>query len=410
MKTIHIGSVVFSIIIIVSLGLSSCAFACVSPTGQEPVIITLFDQDQHLGVDIKAQAGSSVCAVAPGKVYWAGTMPNGIQCISIADKDGLRTTYLPVAVDSRFSSWQDEDIFIDAGEKLGTLETGDKSSKYDHLHLGLKTGRGREARYLDPLKYFDFEWPEAECASDLEKPEKQPAVLEHSTATLPPLSLTGMEPDPTISEPEPCAGEIPEPESHIEDDALTPDPSSSIVSESGPEQEISQAGEPAGTESPEVAITPIVQLEQLPSPVTPASSEVQIINELPRETGLTVSTMASSEPIAAESASVLPPVPVIHIDTSKTVGAPRQTEVMPAGEPASLEKSTKFQRHRPDAIYHQTGKACQPVFLLPVALGVIMRRRITDILHESLGATKTVLIRTGRIIALNASMSLPGPG
>ncbi|MEV5816253.1 murein hydrolase activator EnvC family protein [Streptomyces mutabilis] len=119
------------------------------PVGDRPAVLRGWEPPAdpygpgHRGVDLAAQAGAPVRAVAAGTVSFAGRVAGrGVVSVELAATGDppLRTTYEPVAVSVKKG---DE---VAAGEVLGTVEpTGSHCTGC--LHWGLLRGDV----YLDPL-------------------------------------------------------------------------------------------------------------------------------------------------------------------------------------------------------------------------------------------------------------------
>jgi murein DD-endopeptidase MepM/ murein hydrolase activator NlpD len=100
----------------------------------------------HRGVDLPAEPGSRIRAVAPGRVIFAGRVAGtGVVSVALADTGAppLRTTYEPVRAAVR------QGDRVTAGEVLGTLEppAAPPHCPTSCLHWGLL----RAKTYLDPL-------------------------------------------------------------------------------------------------------------------------------------------------------------------------------------------------------------------------------------------------------------------
>ena len=93
----------------------------------------------HRGVDLAADPGSAVVAVAPGSVTFAGPVA-GREVVVVLHPDGSRTTYEPldpgVVAGER----------VVGGQRLGSLAAAPAHCPASCLHLGLRVG----ATYLDP--------------------------------------------------------------------------------------------------------------------------------------------------------------------------------------------------------------------------------------------------------------------
>lgn len=100
----------------------------------------------HRGVDLPADAGAAVAAPVAGRVAFAGMIPadGGGTCnaVTIETADGHKISLLPLeSVHVRMGAT------ICAGDTVGRLAaSGDDSTGYPHLHLGLRQGD----RYIDP--------------------------------------------------------------------------------------------------------------------------------------------------------------------------------------------------------------------------------------------------------------------
>lgn len=92
----------------------------------------------HRGVDLCAPVGSEVLAPREGVVVYAARLADR-NVVSIEHRDGLRSTFEPVA--ARVSRGQS----VTAGQVIGTLEAGHEG---DCLHWGVKRDRDT---YLNPL-------------------------------------------------------------------------------------------------------------------------------------------------------------------------------------------------------------------------------------------------------------------
>ena len=93
----------------------------------------------HRGVDLSAPAGTTVLAAADGFVVYAGAVA-ARTLVSLQHRNGLRTTYEPVAPTVTASH------AVRRGEVIGHLQPGHCPAPC--LHWG--TRRGTE--YLDPLR------------------------------------------------------------------------------------------------------------------------------------------------------------------------------------------------------------------------------------------------------------------
>jgi murein DD-endopeptidase MepM/ murein hydrolase activator NlpD len=86
----------------------------------------------HDGIDIAAPVGRDVKAIAPGKVIFAGTYPDGARVVRVKHADGSISLYAHLKHDLAVKKGD----YVDAGEKVGEVGmTG--NSKGPHLHLEL---------------------------------------------------------------------------------------------------------------------------------------------------------------------------------------------------------------------------------------------------------------------------------
>lgn len=115
------------------------------PLQPRPQVVTSFDRPEqnwlpgHRGVDLAAQEGQSVLAVADGIVVFAGPVA-GKPVVSVDHPSGLRSTYEPVVASVAAGSR------VRRGTILGSVAGGHESCSATCLHWGIR--RGRE--YLDP--------------------------------------------------------------------------------------------------------------------------------------------------------------------------------------------------------------------------------------------------------------------
>nr|WP_314144449.1 peptidoglycan DD-metalloendopeptidase family protein [uncultured Rhodococcus sp.] len=115
------------------------------PLAPRPQIVTPFDRPEqnwlpgHRGVDLAAQEGQSVLAVADGTVVFAGTVA-GKPVVSVDHPSGLRSTYEPVLASVVAGAR------VRRGTVLGSLTSGHESCSSICLHWGIRRGRD----YLDP--------------------------------------------------------------------------------------------------------------------------------------------------------------------------------------------------------------------------------------------------------------------
>ncbi|MBU4556426.1 MAG: peptidoglycan DD-metalloendopeptidase family protein [Actinobacteria bacterium] len=99
----------------------------------------------HLGVDLDAEAGSSVLAPASGVVSFVGRVPGSagtMLALTITADDGMLVTVSPLS-----SAQAGAGERVEAGGLVGQIaESGDPSTPTPHLHVSARRGD----RYLDP--------------------------------------------------------------------------------------------------------------------------------------------------------------------------------------------------------------------------------------------------------------------
>jgi hypothetical protein len=121
----------------------------------------------HGGVDIGADAGTTVRACCGGEVTFAGRVPAGegaqAFAVTVLTSDGLRVTYLPLR-----SACVAKGESVSAASTLGVLDgSGDASSAGAHLHLSVSRGGTK----LDPESFLGA----AQSAPPAPDPEPAPA-------------------------------------------------------------------------------------------------------------------------------------------------------------------------------------------------------------------------------------------
>lgn len=94
----------------------------------------------HRGVDLAAEHGAEVRAVADGVVGFVGEIA-GVPVVSV-DHGRIRSTYQPVR------AWVRMGERVRAGAVLGSVARGDGHCPSTCLHLGARVGDD----YLDPLR------------------------------------------------------------------------------------------------------------------------------------------------------------------------------------------------------------------------------------------------------------------
>jgi len=107
----------------------------------------------HRGVDLDAVPGTPVRAAERGRVHHAGAVA-GVIWVSIDHRDGIRTSYGPLA-SLRVRSGDE----VERGEVIGLLASGDHGQPdVDHgLHLGARRGDV----YIDPMQLPGLSGPRA---------------------------------------------------------------------------------------------------------------------------------------------------------------------------------------------------------------------------------------------------------
>ncbi|MDQ1025797.1 murein DD-endopeptidase MepM/ murein hydrolase activator NlpD [Streptomyces umbrinus] len=120
------------------------------PVGLRPSVIRGWEPPAttygrgHRGVDLAANPGTPVRAVAPGRVSFAGRVAGrGVVSVELngTGDPPLRTTYEPVRATAK------KGAVVAAGEVIGVLEPTGSHCPASCLHWGLR----RADTYLDPL-------------------------------------------------------------------------------------------------------------------------------------------------------------------------------------------------------------------------------------------------------------------
>lgn len=108
---------------------------------------TGYQKGGHFGIDIEAEQGEDIYAVANGKVYWIGKTPSGESGIGLEHEDGKRTTYLPVSASVA------RDQAVKQGDVIGTVLPGHGSSSVTSLHFAVKVPPYDSPNdYMNPLE------------------------------------------------------------------------------------------------------------------------------------------------------------------------------------------------------------------------------------------------------------------
>ncbi len=133
-------------------------------------ILRPYASNQHRGIDIEAEEGTPVVAVAAGKIIYAryieGSSSSLDHTVSIQHNEGdLRTTYLQVK-DLRIRTGDE----VKQGQVIAVVgKSSDSVTEANHLHFGVKLGR---SDYRNP---FDF-LPLTAVSGTQEEVKEQSAV------------------------------------------------------------------------------------------------------------------------------------------------------------------------------------------------------------------------------------------
>lgn len=138
----------------------------------------------HRGIDLDAQPGQVVTAVAEGKVHFVGWVVDR-PVVSIEHPDGFISTYEPVASDLT------EGDPILTGENIGTIATGSNCTA-TCLRLGARRGDD----YLNPLRLLSpatiiLKPLTADHSAAVHREDHTPAQLEKTVTLLQPHSASG---------------------------------------------------------------------------------------------------------------------------------------------------------------------------------------------------------------------------
>ncbi len=115
-------------------------------------ILRPYASNQHRGIDIEAEEGTPVVAVAAGKIIYAryieGSSSSLDHTVSIQHNEGdLRTTYLQVK-DLRIRTGDE----VKQGQVIAVVgKSSDSVTEANHLHFGVKYGSGG---YQNPLDFL----------------------------------------------------------------------------------------------------------------------------------------------------------------------------------------------------------------------------------------------------------------
>lgn len=102
----------------------------------------------HMGVDMRAPAGTPIFPMAPGVVTNVGTNPKGGNTVNIQHASGLRTYYAHMA-----SVRVHKGDRVDNNTVIGTVGTsGDAKNTWPHLHLQV----WKNDQIQNPARYFSM--------------------------------------------------------------------------------------------------------------------------------------------------------------------------------------------------------------------------------------------------------------
>lgn len=100
----------------------------------------------HMGVDLRAQAGTPVYPLAPGIVCNVGTDPMGGNVVNIVHADNVKTYYAHLST-----------VQVQKGDKVGANtvigtvgNTGNASHTFPHLHFQV----WKDGQIQDPARFF----------------------------------------------------------------------------------------------------------------------------------------------------------------------------------------------------------------------------------------------------------------
>jgi murein DD-endopeptidase MepM/ murein hydrolase activator NlpD len=100
----------------------------------------------HMGVDMRAPAGTPVYSFAPGKVTYVGTDPAGGNVVNVQHANGLRTYYAHLST-ARVHKGES----VDTNTVLGTVgNSGNAAKTFPHLHFQI----WKDSQIQDPANYF----------------------------------------------------------------------------------------------------------------------------------------------------------------------------------------------------------------------------------------------------------------
>lgn len=114
---------------------------------------TMEDYRVHLGIDVTANVGTAVRAVARGTIKHIYTDPFMGVSVVIEHEDGLQSVYQNLS--ETLPSGLVEGVTVAAGDVIGAIgETASREiAQEPHLHLEMIRGDA----YVDPLDYLDYD-------------------------------------------------------------------------------------------------------------------------------------------------------------------------------------------------------------------------------------------------------------
>ncbi|MBI5311336.1 MAG: M23 family metallopeptidase [Actinobacteria bacterium] len=131
---------------------------------------------QHRGIDIAAPVGTPVRAAAAGTVDFAGRLPDGGNCVTVATADGrYQISYLHLSSIAVKRGGRTR-----AGSSLGTVGlTGKRSVTAAHLHLSVRLAAS--GSYVDPLPLLGPR-PVADAPGQTDAPAAKPLAAQPPAA------------------------------------------------------------------------------------------------------------------------------------------------------------------------------------------------------------------------------------
>lgn len=120
--------------------------------------LTMNDYRTHSGIDIQAEAGSAVYAVAQGTVTDRYTDPFMGVCVELTHGGGLVSRYMNM--DEDYPKDAEVGCKIYAGQTIGCIgnTASAEAMESEHLHFEML----RDGEHTDPLNYISYEYIEDE--------------------------------------------------------------------------------------------------------------------------------------------------------------------------------------------------------------------------------------------------------